>query len=266
MTTPAVARDLLTFVEAEAELAGKQPSEAELWCYASSYGTVVGATFATMFPDRVGRMVLDGLLDAEQYYSNNWRDNVDQSDLAMAKFSELCHAAGSDVCSFWGPSPADITARLDSIIHKLQDQPIPISGVPEGMPALVTYSDFQAFLMFAIYEPLTGFPEMAEVFHQLENENATALVGSSDRFGIVSDADQVIRCVDSYRRNKLRTIEDFKSYADDSVALSKYLGDTWPIFSRTMLCNAFEPDLPDSMMIHGKQPLIFRSAFFMNTF
>lgn len=266
VTTPAVARDLLTFVEVEAQLAGKQPSEAKLWCYASSYGTVVGTTFATMFPDRVGRMILDGIVDAEQYYSNDWRDNVDQSDLAMEKFSELCHFAGPEVCSFWGPSPGNITARLDSIIHRLQTEPIPISEVQsEGIPALVTYSDLKSFLMFSIYEPLTRFPAMAAVFHQLENGNASALIGSVDKFDIMTDVDQIIRCVDSHRGNKLVTIEDFKGYVDDEVHRSKYFGDIWPIFSRTILCTAFKPELPDSMVIQGKQPLIFRSTSFLHT-
>lgn len=270
VTTPAVARDLLTFVEAEAELAGEQPSEAKLWCYASSYGTVVGTTFATMFPDRVGRMVLDGIMDAEQYYQNDWTDNIDQSDLAMEKFSELCHAAGADACSFWGPSPGNITARLDSIIHKLQHHPVPISGVhPEGTPALVTYSDLQSFLMLAIYEPLTGFPAMAEIFHQLENGNASALIGSTDRLDLTTDAGQVIRCVDSYQRNKLVTVEDFKDYVDDSVRRSKYLGDIWPIFSGTILCTGFEPEVPDSIIMQGPtgldKPTSFPMLFASNT-
>ncbi|KAI0127051.1 hypothetical protein BJ170DRAFT_695433 [Xylariales sp. AK1849] len=34
-----------------------------------SYGTVLGQTFATMHPDRVHRLVLDGVVDAEDYYA-----------------------------------------------------------------------------------------------------------------------------------------------------------------------------------------------------
>jgi pimeloyl-ACP methyl ester carboxylesterase len=106
VTTPAVAHDLLTFTEAEAEMAGQSPSNAKLWCYSISYGTVIGSTFASMFPDRVGRMILDGVLNTEQYYNNYWTDNVDQMDEAMDTFSTFCHSAGSEKCSFWGPTPA----------------------------------------------------------------------------------------------------------------------------------------------------------------
>jgi pimeloyl-ACP methyl ester carboxylesterase len=34
-----------------------------------SYGTLLGATFAAMHPNRVGRVILDGVVDAEDYYS-----------------------------------------------------------------------------------------------------------------------------------------------------------------------------------------------------
>jgi pimeloyl-ACP methyl ester carboxylesterase len=100
VTTPAVAHDLLTFVEAEAKVAGQSPSDAKLWCYGISYGTVIGSTFASMFSDRVGRMILDGVVNAEQYYNNDWRDNVDQMDEAMKKFSSFCHFAGPEKCVF----------------------------------------------------------------------------------------------------------------------------------------------------------------------
>jgi pimeloyl-ACP methyl ester carboxylesterase len=32
-----------------------------------SYGSVLGNTFASMFPGRVGRMVVDGIADGEDY-------------------------------------------------------------------------------------------------------------------------------------------------------------------------------------------------------
>ena len=33
-----------------------------------SYGTALGATLAAMFPDRIGHMVVDGVIDAKEYY------------------------------------------------------------------------------------------------------------------------------------------------------------------------------------------------------
>jgi hypothetical protein len=256
VTTPAVAHDLLTFIEAEAELAGQPPSDARLWCYGISYGTVISATFASMFPDRVGRMILDGALDAEQYYDNDWRDNVDQMDEAMATFSTFCHSAGSEKCSFWGPTPADITAKMDGIIHQLQNHPVPLSRVQSrDLPTLVTYSDLKALFINTLYVPLSLFPVMADILHQLELGDVSALAGMFDQLGVTSDAGNVIRCADSYRRNKLTTIEDFKSYAEYTVSKTKYIGDIFPIFVETILCRSFRPQLPDSMVVQGTPSL-----------
>lgn len=254
VTTPAVARDLLTFVEAEAEATGQIASEAKLWGYASSYGTTVAATFASMFPDRVGRMVLDGVPNPEQYYTNYWIDSVDQMDEAIEAFTTLCHSAGPEKCSFWGPSPAEITMKMDAIISKLQSHPIPISGAQNnGVPALVTYSDLKALFMNTVYLPVALFPHMADVLHQLEGGDASGLVGTFDKFALRSDAGTVIRCADSYRRNRISSIEGFKSFVEESVSRSKYLGDIWPIFLETILCSATRPDLPDSLVIQGRQ-------------
>jgi len=256
VTTPAVAHDLLAFTEAEARLAGRLASDAKLWSYGFSYGSVIGTTFASMFPDRVGRMVLDGILNADQYYDNDWRDNVDQMDAAMAKFSSLCHSAGPEKCSFWGPSPANITARIDGIISQLQNHPVPISGLQSRdlLPTLVTISDLKALFINTIYTPLSSFSGMANTLHQFEHGNASALAGMfEDSLRITYDVGVVIRCVDSYRRNKLATIEEFRGFVQYAVSKSKYTGDIWPVYAETILCESFLPQLPDSMVFQGKQ-------------
>lgn len=40
-----------------------------LTCVGFSYGTALGATVAAMFPDRMDKVVLDGVLNIDQYYS-----------------------------------------------------------------------------------------------------------------------------------------------------------------------------------------------------
>lgn len=255
VTTPAVARDLLTFTEAEARLAGQAPSDAKLWAYSISYGTVIGATFASMFPDRVGRMILDGIVDAELYYRNDYTAEVDQMDEAMEKFSALCHSAGPDNCSFWGPTPDNITARMDSIIDQLQSHPVPISGAQsQHLPTMVTYSDLKALFLRTVYTPIVSFPVMADVLHQIEHGNVSALAGAFERSIVTLDANHIISCADAYRTNSLTTIEEFKSFVEYTVRKSKYIGDVYPIYVDTILCRSFRPQLPDSMMVLGKRP------------
>lgn len=75
MSTASVARDMLAIVDRVEELryGGTNGTDSEdrekprLQYIGLSYGTVLGNTFASMFPGRVGRMVLDGVADAVDY-------------------------------------------------------------------------------------------------------------------------------------------------------------------------------------------------------
>lgn len=68
MTTATVARDLVSILDAYAKTpdgrrADGDPKLLNYWGY--SYGTVIGQTFASMFPKRVGRVVVDGVVDPD---------------------------------------------------------------------------------------------------------------------------------------------------------------------------------------------------------
>jgi pimeloyl-ACP methyl ester carboxylesterase len=52
--------------------------EEKLQYWGFSYGTLLGATFASMHPARVGRVVLDGVVDAVDYFSGQYLDSVPQ--------------------------------------------------------------------------------------------------------------------------------------------------------------------------------------------
>lgn len=66
--TVALSNDILRYVELRARSLGLPEKDAKIWYWGQSYGTVLGATFASLFPDRVGRMILDGVVDADDYY------------------------------------------------------------------------------------------------------------------------------------------------------------------------------------------------------
>jgi pimeloyl-ACP methyl ester carboxylesterase len=254
VTTPAAAHDLRSFIEAEARLAGRSAADAKLWAYGVSYGTVVGSTFAAMFPDHVGRMVLDGVLDAEMYYGNEWGDFLDQTDDAMVEFVRLCHSAGPKKCSFWGPSTANITNRLDGIIQRLRDHPVPVSmvGSREKLPTLVTYSDLKALFLTTIYNPLSRFPATADALNELERGNVSSLAGAFANTDSISDSRLAILCADSYRRNRLTNLEEYRRYAEYTTHKSRYIGDIYPIYIENILCRSFRLSLPDSLVVQGR--------------
>jgi pimeloyl-ACP methyl ester carboxylesterase len=87
-STASIARDMLRLVDETEKLTRKEASqrmgeaqqpllsdgyrgkEARLQYYGTSYGTILGNTFLSMFPGRVRRMMLDGVVVAESWIKN----------------------------------------------------------------------------------------------------------------------------------------------------------------------------------------------------
>ncbi|MFD4572894.1 alpha/beta hydrolase [Streptomyces sp. NPDC058417] len=94
----------------------------------ASYGTFLGATYAGLFPTRVGRLVLDGALDPSLPAR---RLNLDQTagfETAFRSFSEDC--ARQKDCPL-GTDPAKIGPNLKAFFDRLDARPLP-TGDADG--------------------------------------------------------------------------------------------------------------------------------------
>ncbi|KAK7466425.1 hypothetical protein VKT23_005147 [Stygiomarasmius scandens] len=166
------ARDMLGIAEAL--------GQEKLQYLGYSYGTVLGATFATMFPDRVGRMVLDGVVDVEGYFGSNFllSDLLD-ADKAMQTFFDGCHSAGPEACLFYASSPSGIAANLEDIYASLRSQPLPIfAGDAFGV---LTYDLLRAVVFTAISKPYPSFQPLASGLADLSRGNGTAIFETIQR-------------------------------------------------------------------------------------
>ncbi|KAL4950990.1 TAP-like protein-domain-containing protein [Aspergillus filifer] len=292
VSTPAVARDMLSFIEAEKKAkclneTMHQEVKPKLWYYGLSYGTVLGATFAHLFPDRVGRMILDGIVDAEDYYDLGWKSNLYDTDKALNFFFESCFNAGdikntSSGCAFWGRSIADIRSRLDIILAEIKYNPIPVPAGPDSscpLPMLATYSDLKQLVLQTIYTPATGFPELANVLAGLEKGNMStytaAVVGgiptspcnyAPDSSTLKPDVNTLIRCVDGLAKgHNLQDIRQFQDYVDVLTQQSEFFGEVWPNNANVATCRTLEVTLPTTGMLqdsilssrHTATPILF---------
>ncbi|KAK3355540.1 TAP-like protein-domain-containing protein [Neurospora tetraspora] len=167
------ARDLLAILEATGE------KKLKYWGF--SYGTVLGGTFAAMYPDRVERMVNDGNVDYEDWYNGTYIKFAHDTDKVMEAFYTFCHSAGPDRCAFHASSPLAIKSRLDALLTKLRAHPILVPqgqspssdpAEPYHVPSLVTYSRIRRLLSAAFYQPILRFPQIAPVLSSLEAGDA----------------------------------------------------------------------------------------------
>lgn len=82
--------------------------------------TFLGRTFASLYPDRVGKVVIDGVLEPNDWVSGNSLSSITFIDDILSAFFVYCSAAGSD-CEYNNgtKSAHDLYLRLEAMVSKL---------------------------------------------------------------------------------------------------------------------------------------------------
>jgi pimeloyl-ACP methyl ester carboxylesterase len=157
-----VARDLISIVDAH--FPGKKRG-VRYWGF--SYGSVLGLTLASLFPDRVERVVVDGIVDLRDYYAGRWERNLQDTDRVVGKFFEGCVDAGPERCGLFEPTPFEVEARMERLLAKVKAEPVPVLK-DSGEPDWVTDEDARAAIFQALYDPIQLFPVTADALAALE--------------------------------------------------------------------------------------------------
>jgi pimeloyl-ACP methyl ester carboxylesterase len=109
-----------------------------------SYGTFLAATYANLFPGRVGRMVLDGNV-APSAWTNGGRPSprlsisvrIGSTTLVaktLEAFLRICGQRSKRDCAFSAGSPAATKAKWNALLARLRHGPILLNG------AAITYT------------------------------------------------------------------------------------------------------------------------------
>ncbi|KAI1746678.1 Alpha/Beta hydrolase protein [Xylaria castorea] len=179
VSTTSVARDL--------EEIRKALDEEQLTAYLVSYGTGIGQIYANMFPDSVGRMILDGPQYArDQRLVGGWGwtslDNV--TDLWRDGFLGECVKAGPQNCTLARSTKRqgeivtlkELEARMNTLLESILARPV--SGYTESTgPSLITYSKLVLAIYVSLYDPMT-WPATAQMLYELEAGNSTLAAAS----------------------------------------------------------------------------------------
>ena len=97
----------------------------------ASYGTFLGATYAGLFPDRAGRLVLDGAMDPSLPAR---RLNLEQTagfETAFRSFAKDCARQPDCPLGGKGTSPERVGENLKAFFAKLDTRPVP-TGDADG--------------------------------------------------------------------------------------------------------------------------------------
>ncbi len=113
--------------------------------YGLSYGTLLGATYAQLFPDRVRAMVLDGAIDPQAPLLKAAREEAKAMERALEDYFASCEAdreceLGSDPRGFY-----------EEVKDALEDEPLPAPGGGDNVP--VTVGDLHTATLFFLSVP-----------------------------------------------------------------------------------------------------------------
>ncbi|WP_155060080.1 alpha/beta hydrolase [Streptomyces blattellae] len=168
----------------------------------ASYGTFLGATYAGLFPDRVGRMVLDGAMDPSLPAR---RLNLDQTagfDTAFQSFARDCVQQPDCPLGGRGTTPEKAGDNLKAFFTKLDARPIP-TGDADGRT--LTESLATTGVIAAMYDE-GAWAQLREALASAmkENDGAGLLVlsdsyyerGADGRYTNLMFANAAVNCLD----------------------------------------------------------------------
>lgn len=231
--TTEVARDMVSIIDAWGRWADQEGVQVEeelkgkLVYWGFSYGTYLGATFARMFPDRVGRLLLDGVVDAEFYESPVWRESLLDADKVLGQFFFFCAQAGRH-CDLYrqGDVAEDVQKRYEAVMELLKTNPVTFTHPEHFFPVIVQGSLIKTLVFSILYSPIQGFPVMATILNYIyegqyellgglfqDTELLCTISGNPALMGMVTDAQRAIMCSDkthpvSHRLAKLPPVSN----------------------------------------------------------
>ncbi|EFY84990.1 proteinase, putative [Metarhizium acridum CQMa 102] len=186
--TASVARDMVKVSDKIAQLRcrqrGPEPDEgsngdvARVQYLGFLYGTVVGHCFASLFPERVGRLIRDGVADPTDDASGpGGTTALADTDKVRDAFFSGCHHAGSSRCALRRTSHKSgeqIESRFNKWLQQLDDTHLTPIG-PSGDVRIITGDDVRAYMFSALYAPLATFQTMVSDFDSAMTSNTTGL-------------------------------------------------------------------------------------------
>jgi pimeloyl-ACP methyl ester carboxylesterase len=138
-----------------------------------SYGTVIGETYANMFPRRVRAMVLDSAVDPVPFTTSIQAfiaSGEADFDLVFSKLQSLCQSAGPARCALAGHG--SVKARVSGLLARLRHGPIPAPSAPA--PHRLSYGDLLLYVFPNLGEPAI-WPQIAAGLEQAASGNGSAI-------------------------------------------------------------------------------------------
>ncbi|KAJ1566700.1 hypothetical protein HK405_008778 [Cladochytrium tenue] len=229
INTPQTAADMNSILDAVGQ------RDMAYWGF--SYGTLLGQTYATMYPDRSWRVIIDGVVNQFDWYTSLFdSESLVDAENVFDGFLDECIKAGK-LCSL--SSVAETKEELRETILQfadiVRDDPVGVF-VNASVHGLIFRSTFLGSAIFpALYKP-AAWRDLAGLLAGLLRGNTTEFFltyGLSPAFGGIGDANTFVVNNDAQAGPA--------HWPQDRRGLEDLLSPTWneTLFSEGMVAGAF---------------------------
>ncbi|RPD63509.1 alpha/beta-hydrolase [Lentinus tigrinus ALCF2SS1-6] len=240
--TPATVRDMVSIANAI------EGPDAPINYYGISYGSLVGSYFVNIFPERMGKVVIDGILNPVKYATQKpyalWSEQFLSTDTVYKGLITGCALAGPAGCPAASDDdgPLDIDAKFQALIRGAYEAtkanalaPIPLGLVrqvlllqlygPEGWSDFMTNNFTQAVEAIMAEAPANG--TLTTRFEHLVRRNP--LMKRATANDSPSYSREAIQCADAIDLQGVTMEEQFKNIISNTQNVSHIMGALWPV-------------------------------------
>ncbi len=224
-----------------------------------SYGTAIGATYATLFGENIRAMVLDGAVSPTVDDSEATVEQTQGFEQAYHTFLEAC--ATDSEC----PLDADPKNQVEALRKRLDSEPIQTSTM--SGPRTMGRDLFDVGMATALYDTAT-WGMLARAIDTIDDGGAEVMLALSDlQFGrkpdgswdSSSDAQAMVGCADTDERPDLDTaLAEYEEILPELAEASPTFGETlavtsigcvdWPLAANPVP-EIEAPDAPPIMVV-----------------
>lgn len=213
----------------------------------------MGATVAAMFPDRMDKVILDGVVNPHEYYQNKCVglqrpcdpkhrpltvhrevEMFTDTDAVFAGFCSGCIASAN--CPLrHNHTSASLQAAITAFLHTLKYHPVVIPLPSPTGSFVIEYTLLKQFLLLNLYSPAT-WPTFAGLLDSLMTANTSAVAAyverlllSSSNSAPAADAGEAltgIKCSDVRPAGRAASLGRIRPVVEGRHRMSPVVGDT----------------------------------------
>ena len=250
MSTPNVARDM--------DIARALVGDPVMNLIGKSYGTALGATYMQLFPTRVGRIVLDGVLPTYLDQLEVTKTQAEEFEVLLRYFVENC--LGDEDCPLSGGVDSGVR-QIQDFLFALDSEPLVSSDGRDLTEGLAAYA-----ILSYLYFPSSDFDQLRPALNQAMSErNPDALLKLLDlRISRAPDGRYTDNSTDSFYAVSCldlpvtASLEEVRKYADQLAISAPTFGQAlgwgvlackdWP-YQEAPIVSEFDKSLPPVMIV-----------------